>query len=84
MNFAVEVSWKGTKAQQKKLNAVQEQVGRKILGASGSVASCAVMGELGWSKMTERSEDQMMRYMYLARLRRMDGTRLTKKMYKVS
>ena len=30
VNFAVEVSWKGTKAQQKKLDAVQEQVGRKI------------------------------------------------------
>ena len=82
VNFAVEVSWKGTKAQQKKLDAVQEQVGRKILGASRTVASCAVMGELGWRKMTERSEDQMMRY--LGRLRRMDETRLTKKMYEVS
>ena len=45
------------------------------------MASCAVMGELGWRKMTERSEDQMMRY--LGRLRRMDETRLTKKMYEV-
>ena len=27
---SIEVSWKGTKAQQKKLDAVQEQVGRKI------------------------------------------------------
>ena len=82
VNFAVEVSWKGTKAQQKKLDAVQEQVGRKILGASRTVASCAVMGELGWRKMAERSENQMMRY--LGRLRRMDETRLTKKMYEVS
>ena len=67
-------------------------MGRKILGASKTVASCAVMGELGWRKMTERSEDQMMRY--LGRLRRMgetrnrtkegSETRLTKKMYKVS
>ena len=32
--------------------------------------------------MTERSEDQMMRY--LGRLRKMDETRLTKKMYEVS
>ena len=82
MNFAVEVSWKETKVQQKKLDAVQEQVERKILEASRTVASCAVMGELGWRKMTERSEDQMMRY--LSRLRRMDETRLTKKMYEVS
>ena len=52
-----------------KLDAVQEQVGRKILGASKTVASCSVMGELWWRKMTERSEDQMMRY--LDRLRRM-------------
>ena len=78
MNFAVEISWKGTKALQKKLDVVQEQVGRKILGASRTVASCAVMGELGWRKMTERNEDQLMRY--LGRLRRMDETRLTKKM----
>ena len=57
-------------------------MGRKILGASSrTVASCTVMGELGWRKMTERSEDQMMRY--LGRLRRMDETRLTK-MYEVS
>ena len=82
VNFAVEVSWKSTKAQQKKLDAVQEQVGRKILGASRTVASCAVMGELGWRKMTEKSEDQMMRY--LGRLRRMDETRLTEKIYEVS
>ena len=51
------------------------------MGASRTVASCTVMGELGWRKMTERSEDQMMRY--LGRLRRMDETRLTK-MYEVS
>ena len=65
-----------------KLDAVQEQVGRKILEASRTVASCTVIRELGWRKMTERSEDQMMRY--LGRLRRMDETRLTKKMYEVS
>jgi len=44
VNFAAEVSWKGTKAQQKKLDAEKEQVGRKILGASRTVGSCAVMG----------------------------------------
>ena len=44
MNFAVEVSWKGTKAQQRKLDEVQEQVDRKILGASRTAALCAVMG----------------------------------------
>ena len=82
VNYAAEVSWKGTKAQQRKLDAVQEQVGRKILGASRSVASCSVMGELGWRTMTERSEDQIMSY--LGRLRKMDETRLTKKMYEVS
>ena len=37
VNFAVQVSWKGTKAQRKKLDAVQEQVGRKILGANRTV-----------------------------------------------
>ena len=46
VNFPVEVSW-GTKAQQNKFDALQEQVGGKILGASRTVASCTVMGELG-------------------------------------
>ena len=78
MNFTVEISWKWTKALQKKLDVVQEQVGRKILVASRAVASCAVTGELSWRKMTERNEHQLMRY--LGRLRRMDETRLTKKM----
>ncbi len=54
VNYAAEVRWKGTKAQQKKLDTVQEQVGRKILGASRSMASCAVRGELGWRTMTEK------------------------------
>ena len=45
------------------------------------MSSCAVMGELRWRKMTERSEVQMM--IYLGRLRRMGETRLTK-MYEVS
>ena len=56
VNFAVEVRWMGTKAQQKKLDAVQEQVGRKILGASRTVASCAVMEE---DDREERPDDEI-------------------------
>ena len=46
------------------------------------MSSCAVMREFRWRKMTERREDQMMRY--LGQLRRMGETRLTKKMYEVN
>ena len=56
VNFAVEVSRKGTKAQQKKLDVVQEQVGRKILGASTTVASCTVMGSRAWVEEDDREE----------------------------
>ncbi len=42
------------------------------------MASCPVIGEPGWS---ERSDDQTMKY--LGRMRRMDESRLTKKLYEV-
>ena len=78
VNYVSEASWKGTKSQQRK---IQGQVGRKVLGASRTVASCTVMGELGWRTMTERRENKMISY--LGRVRRMDETRLTKKLYEV-
>ena len=46
VNYAAEVRWNGREAQQRRLDAVQEQVGRKLLGGSRSVASCVVMGDL--------------------------------------
>ena len=41
VNYAAEVRWNGRKhtVQQRRLDAVQEQVGRKLLGGSRSVAS---------------------------------------------
>ena len=81
MHKVKKVSWKGTKSQRRKLEAIQEQVRRTVLGASRTVASCTVMGELGWRMITERSENQMMSY--LGRVRTMDETRLTKKLYNV-
>ena len=81
VNYASEVSWKGSKSQRRKLEAIQEQVGRKVIRASRTVTSCTVMGKLGWIKMTERRENKMMGY--LGRVRRMDETRLTKKLYEV-
>ncbi len=46
--------------------------GQEIIGASRSVGSCAVMGELGWRSMTERSEEQMMRYLVRGELMNQD------------
>ena len=38
------------------LEAVQEKVGKWLLGASRSVPGAAVRGDLGWRKLEERRE----------------------------
>ncbi len=58
VNYAAEVRWKGNKAQQKKLNAVQEQINnggkqiRRIMCSDGRT----------WVEIYD-SEEQKMRYM---------------------
>ena len=51
--FGDEVHWLGSKCFQRRLDSVQVQVGRKVLGASWSVAFCAVRGERVWRSMAE-------------------------------
>ncbi len=48
IEHAQEVWWRGGKVSRRKLEAVQERVGRKLVGGSRSVAGVAVRGELGW------------------------------------
>ena len=75
--YGDEVRWAGSKVMQGKLEATQVQVGRKLLGASRTVASCAVRGELGWRTLKERREERMLRF--VAKVQRMEDSRLTKK-----
>ena len=51
-------------------------MGGKLLGASRTVASCAVRGELGWRTLKERREERMLRL--VAKVQRMEDSRLTK------
>ena len=74
--YGDEVRWAGSKVMQGKLEGTQVQVGRKLLGASRTVASCAVRGELGWRTLKERREERMLRF--VAKVQRMEDSRLTK------
>ena len=40
--------WPGGKIANRNLEAVQEKVGKQLLGASRSVPGAAVRGDLGW------------------------------------
>ena len=42
----------------RKLEAVQDRIGRKLLGASNTVAGVAVRGDLGWRRLEERREEK--------------------------
>ena len=77
--YGDEVRWAGTKVMQGKLEGTQVQVGRKLLGASRTVASCAVRGELGWRTLKERREERMLRF--VAKVQRMEDSRLTRKVF---
>lgn len=46
LEHAASVWWTGGKVASKKLETVQDRVGRKLLGASRSVAGAAVRGDL--------------------------------------
>lgn len=46
----------------KRLEAVQDRLGRKLLGASRTVAGEAIRGEMGWRKLEERREEKKMLY----------------------
>ena len=48
------------KGTNRKLEAVQERVGRKLLGASRTVAGAAIRGDLGWKRLEERREEKVL------------------------
>ena len=66
----------GGKVASKWLEAVQDRVGRKLLGASRSVAGVAVRGDLEWKKLEERREEK--KVLYGRRVERLDDSRLVK------
>ena len=57
MKHAVEVWWLGEHSACRKLESAQMRVGRRLLGASNTVAGMAVQGDLGWKKLEERREE---------------------------
>ena len=67
----------GGKVANRKLEAVQERVGRKLLGASRTVAGAAIQGDLGWKRLEERREEKVV--LYRRRLQRLDDSRLASK-----
>ena len=58
LEHAAEVWWHGGKAARAKLEATQLKVGRRLLGASKTVAGLTVQGDLGWRKLEERREEK--------------------------
>ena len=60
----------------KKLEAVQDRVGKKLLGASRSVADVAscVRRPIGWKELEERREEKNI--LYGRRVERLDDGRL--------
>ena len=58
LEHAAEVWWPGGKVVGKKLEAVQDRAGRKLLGASNTVSGVAVRGDLGWRRLEERREEK--------------------------
>jgi len=58
LEHAASVWWTGGNVANKRLEVVQERVGRKLLRASRSVAGVAMRGDLGWKKLEERREQK--------------------------
>ena len=57
MTHEAEVWWSGGHSARKKLESAQMRVGRRLLGASNTIAGVAVQGNLGWRKLVERREE---------------------------
>ena len=71
LEHAASVWWTGGKVASKRLEALQDRVGRKLLEASRSGAGVAVRVDLGWKKLEERIYG-----------RRVDDSRLVKMIMK--
>ena len=68
--------WHDGKATRAKLEATQLKVGRRLLGASKTVAGVAVQGDLGWRKLEEKREEKKL--LYGLRLDMLEDDRLVK------
>ena len=51
LEHAAEIWWSSGKTANRNLEAVQDKVGKRLLGASRSVAGAKVRGDLGWRKL---------------------------------
>ncbi len=76
VEHAAEIWWPGGKTADKKMEAVQERIGRRLLGASRTVAGAAVRGDLGWRKLEERREEKKL--LYGKRIDNLEDDRLVK------
>ena len=77
MNYAAEVRWHVRHSACRKLAVSQMKMGRRLLGASNTVAGVTVQGDLGWRKLEERREE--MKVMFGKRLVVLEEGRLVKK-----
>jgi hypothetical protein len=77
LNFGAEL-WGSAKC--KEVEAVQLEVGKRLLGVSRKMASAVVRGELGWWSM--RAQRDMKLLLYWARLIRLEDSRLVKEVYR--
>ena len=70
MEQAAEVWWSGGHSACRKLESAQMRVGRKLLGATSTVARVVVHGDIEWRKLEERREE--MKVLFGKRLEGMD------------
>ena len=62
MEYAAEVWWSGGYSACRKLESSQMKMGRRLLGASNTVARVAVQGDIGWRKLEERGKEIMVMF----------------------
>jgi hypothetical protein len=75
MQYGAEV-WVANKGEGEKMELVQRQAGRRVLGCSSRLSDEAVRGELGWLSVRGRSDELRLRF--LGRLMRMSASRAVK------
>jgi hypothetical protein len=63
-----------------KLEQLELEVGREVLGVGGTAPKCFVTGELGWERVEERGWERMARF--VGKLERMEEGRTVKKVYR--
>ena len=77
LEHASEVWWAGGKVACKNLENIQENIGRKQLGGTSTVAWVAVREDLGWRKLEERRDENKLLFGW--RLKTLSEDRLVRK-----